>query len=158
MVYICQPQTPNPKSPPSFLSLSNHKYDPYDSESVSISQINSFVSCFRFHISVQFSCSVVSSSLRPMDSSMPGFPVHYQLPELIQTHVHQVGDRWTISYSVTPFSSCLQSFPALESLSNESVLCIRWPKYWSFSFSISPSNKYSGLISLRIDWFDLLAV
>ena len=64
MVYICQPQTPNPKSP-SFLSLSNHKYDPYDGESVSISQNIFSVSCFRFHISVQFSCSVVSNSLRP---------------------------------------------------------------------------------------------
>ena len=56
-----------------------------------------------------------------------------------------------------PFSSCLQSFPA-SVFSNESVLRIRWPKYWSFSFSISPSNEYSGLISFRIDWFDLLAI
>ena len=62
----------------------------------------------------------------------------------------------TISSSVVPFSSCLQSFPA--SGSNESVLHIRWPKYWSFSFSINPSNEYSGLISFRIDWFDLFAV
>ena len=60
--------------------------------------------------------------------------------------------------SVVPFSSCLQSFPASGFFSNESALCIRWPEYWSFSFSISPSNEYSGLISLRIDWFDLLAV
>ena len=59
----------------------------------------------------------------------------------------------TISSSVVPFSSCLQSFPA-----SESFLCIRWPKYWSVSFSISPSNKYPGLISFRMDWFDLLAV
>ena len=62
----------------------------------------------------------------------------------------------TISPSV-PFSSCLQSFSASGSFSNKSVLCIRWPKYWSFSFSISPSNEYSRLISFRIDWFDLLA-
>ena len=61
--------------------------------------------------------------------------------------------------SVIPFSSCLQSFPnSGRVFSNESVLCIRWPKYWSFSFSISPSNEYSGLISFRIDWFDLLAI
>ena len=59
--------------------------------------------------------------------------------------------------SVAPFSSCLQSFPA-SGLFNESVLHIRWPKYWSFSFSIGPSNEYSGLISFRVDWFDLLAV
>ena len=63
----------------------------------------------------------------------------------------------TISSSVTPFSSCPQSFPASGSL-NESTLCIKWSKYWSFSFSISPSNEYSGLIFFRIDWLDLLAV
>ena len=63
----------------------------------------------------------------------------------------------TISSSVLPFSSCLQSFPASGSFP-ESVLCIRWPKYWSFSFRIRPSSEYSGLISFRIDWFDLLAV
>ena len=65
----------------------------------------------------------------------------------------------TISSSVIPFSSCLQTFPASGSFfSNESVLCIRWPKYWSFSFSVSPSKECSGLIPFRIDWFDLLAV
>ena len=63
----------------------------------------------------------------------------------------------TISSSVIPFSSCPQSFPASRSF-NESVLHIRWPKYWSFSFNISPSNDHSGLMSFRIDWFDLLAV
>ena len=69
--------------------------------------------------------------------------------------------RWchrTISSSVVPFSSCLQSFLASGFFPNVSVLSIRWPKYWSFSFSISPSNEYPGLISFRIDWFDLLAV
>ena len=64
----------------------------------------------------------------------------------------------TTLFSVVPFSSCLQSFPAPESFSNESALCIRWPKYWSFSFSISPSNEYPGLLSFRMDWLDLLAV
>ena len=64
----------------------------------------------------------------------------------------------TISSSVAPFSSCPQSFPASRAFSSESVLCIRWPKYWSFSFSFSPSNEYSGLMSCRIDWLDLLAV
>ena len=69
--------------------------------------------------------------------------------------------RWchpTISSSVVPFSSCPQSFPAIRVVSNESALRIRWPKYWSFSSSISPSNEYSRLIFFRIDWFDLLAV
>ena len=64
----------------------------------------------------------------------------------------------TISFSIIPFSSRLQSFTASGSFSNESVLCIRWPKYWSFNFSISPSNEYWGLISFRIDWLVLLAV
>ena len=64
----------------------------------------------------------------------------------------------TISFSTAPFSFCLQSFPASAFSPNESVLCIGWPKYWSFSFRISPSNEYSGLISFRIDWFELLAV
>ena len=63
-----------------------------------------------------------------------------------------------ISSSVIPFSFCLQSFPASGFFPNESALCIRWPKYWSFSFSTSPFNEYSGLISFRIDWFDLLVV
>ena len=69
--------------------------------------------------------------------------------------------RWchpTISFSIIPFPSRLQSFPSIRVFSTESILCIRWPKYWSFSFSISPSNEYSGLISSRMDWFDLLAV
>ena len=64
----------------------------------------------------------------------------------------------TISSSAVPFSSCLQSFPASGSFPMESVLHIRWPMFWSFNFSISPSNEHSGLISFRIDWFDLLAV
>ena len=64
----------------------------------------------------------------------------------------------TISSSVVPFSSCLQSFPASGFFSSESVLHIRWPKYWSFSLSISPSNEYSRLISFKVDWLDLLAV
>ena len=64
----------------------------------------------------------------------------------------------TISLSVALFPFCLQSFPSIRVFSNESTLYIRWPQYWSFSFSISPSNEYSGLTSFRIDWFDLLAV
>ena len=84
-------------------------------------------------------------------------PVHHQLPELAQTHV------W-VSDAIQPFhplSSLLlpsSIFPSIRVFSNESVLCIRWPKDWSFSFSISPSNEYSGLISFRMDWLDLLAV
>ena len=96
----------------------------------------------------------------PIDCSTPGLPVLHQFSELAQTHVHRLTRRChpTSSSSVVPFSSHLQSFPAWGSFSNESVLCIRWPKYWSFSFNISPSNEHPGLISLRIDWLDLLAV
>ena len=158
----------------------------------------------------------------PMDCSIPGFPVHHQLPEFIQTHVHRVGDAIQPSHPLLSSSTPTFNFPRISSVqfscsvvsdsatpwiaarqaslsitnsrsslrhtsielvmpcsylilcrpllllppiphsirvfSNESVLCIRWPKYWSFSFSISPSNKYSGLISFRIEWFALLTV
>ena len=107
----------------------------------------------------QFS-SVTQSYLTlcdPTDSSMPGFPVHHQLLELAQTHVHR--DRAvTISSLCHPFLLLPSIFPSIRGFSNESVLHIRWPKYWSFSVSICPSNEYSGLISFKIDWFNLLAV
>ena len=92
----------------------------------------------------------------PMDCSMPGLPVHHQLPGFTETHVHWVGDAIQSSHllsSPSPFSSV---FPSIRIFSIESALCIMWSKYWSFS--ISPSNEYSRLISFRIDWFDLLAV
>ena len=109
---------------------------------------------FKLFSSVAQSCLTLCD---PTDCSMPGFPVHHQLPELAQTHVHQVGDDIQPSHPLSPF--LLPSiFPSITVLSNESVFRIRWPKYWSFSFSISPSNEYSGLISFRIDWLDLLAV
>ena len=92
----------------------------------------------------------------PMDCSTPGPSVLHYFPEFAQSHVHRANDAIQPS-SVVPFSSCLQ-FSSIRVLTNESTLHIRWPKYWSFSFSISPSNEYSGLISFRIDWFDLLAV
>ena len=94
----------------------------------------------------------------PMDCSMPSFPVHHQLPKRTQTHFHQVSDAIQPSHPLYPLLFPPSIFPSLKVVSNESVLRIRWPKFWSFSFSISPSNEYSGLISLRIDWFDLLAV
>ena len=92
-----------------------------------------------------------------MDCSTPGFPVHHQLPEFAQNHVHQVGDAIQPSHPLS-FPSPSAFNPSIRVFSNESVLHIRWPKYWSFNFSISPSNEYSGLISFRLDWFDLLAV
>ena len=92
------------------------------------------------------------------DCNTPDFPVHHQLPKLIQTHVHWFGD------AIQPSHPLSSPFPPAFNLSQHqglflvSVLHIRWSKYWSFSFSISPSNDYSGLISFRIDWLDLLAV
>ena len=93
-----------------------------------------------------------------MDCSMPGFPVHHQLPELTNSCPLSRWGHPIISSSVIPFSSCPQSVPASRSFLMSQYLCIRWPKYWSFSFSISPSNEYSGLIPFRMDWLDLLAV
>ena len=93
-----------------------------------------------------------------MDCSTPGFPVHHQLLELTQTHVRRVGDAIQLSHPLSSPSLSASIFSSIRVFSNESVLPIRWPKYWRFSFSISPSNEYSGLISFSIDWFDLLAV
>ena len=92
-----------------------------------------------------------------MDCSEPGFPVHHQLLELAQTHVHQVGDAIQPSHPLSSHSPPTFNRSQNWGLSNESVLPIRWPKYWSFSFSISPSNEYLGLISFNIDRLDLLA-
>ena len=94
----------------------------------------------------------------PMDCSTPGFPLHHQLPELAQTHVHPVGDAIQLSHPLSSPSPPAFNLFQHQGLSNESVLRIMWPKYWSFSFGISPSNEESGLISLRMDWLDLLAV
>ena len=93
-----------------------------------------------------------------MDCSTPGLPVHHQLPEPAQTHVYRVGDAIQPSPPLCLLLFLPSIFPSIKGFSNESVLHIRWPKYWTFSFSISPSNEYSGLISIRIDWFDLFAV
>ena len=110
---------------------------------------------FLFQGSVQFS-SVAQSCLtlcNPMNRSTPGLPVRHQLPESTQTHVHCVGDAIQSSPS-PPAPSPSQH----QGLLNESALRIKWPKYWSFSFNISPSNEHPGLISFRMDWLDVLAV
>ena len=93
-----------------------------------------------------------------MNCSMPGFPVHHQLPELAQTHVHRVGDAFNHLILCCPLHLPPSFFPSIRVFSDGSVLRIRWPKYWSFRFSISPSNEYPELISFRMDWLDLLAV
>ena len=103
---------------------------------------------------MSYCCSVAKSCpplCNPLDCSTPGFPVLHYLPNSCPL------SRWsypTISSSATAFSFCHQSFPT-SGFSSESALCIRWPKYWSFSASARPFSEYSGLISFRIDWFDL---
>ena len=105
-------------------------------------------------------CSVAKSGLTlcdPMDCSTLGFPVFHYLPELAQTHVHWVSDAIQPTHPLSPLLLPPSIFPSIRVFSNESVLCIRWPRAWSF-FSISASSEYSGSISLRMDWLDLLAV
>ena len=113
---------------------------------------------FKKHIqfsSVTQSCLILCNL---MDCRTPGFPVHHQLLELDQTYVHRVSDAIQPSHPLlSPFPPP-SIFPSIRIFSSESVLHIRWPKYWSFNLSISPSNEYSGLISFSMDWLDLLAV
>ena len=90
-----------------------------------------------------------------MDCSTPGLPVYHQLPEPTLIHVHWVGDYLILCHPLLLLPSI---FPSIRVFSSESALRIRWPKYWSFSFNISPSNEHPGLISFRMDWLDLLAV
>ena len=110
--------------------------------------------------SVQFS-SVAQSCLTlcdPMNHSTPGLPVHHQLPEFTQTHVHRVSDAIQPSHPRSSPSPPAPIPPSIRVFSNESTLRMRWPKYWSFSFGIIPSKEIPGLTSFRMDWLDLLAV
>ena len=113
--------------------------------------------------SVQFSSIAQScpTLCDPMNQSTPGLPVHHQLLEFTQTHVHWVSDAIQPSNHLIlcrPLLLLPSIFPSIRVFSNESALRIRWPKYQSFSFNISPSNEHPGPISFRIDWLDLLAV
>ena len=109
---------------------------------------------FQFSSVVQ-SCPTLCD---PMDCSMPNLPVHHKLLEFTHTHVHLVSDAIQPSHPLSPLILPPSIFPSNRAFSNESVLHIRWPKHWSFSFSISPFNEYSRLVSFRMDWLDLLAV
>ena len=106
----------------------------------------------------QFSWSVMSHFCNSVDCSMPGFPIHHQLLELTQTHIHKVHDAIQPIILCCPLLLLPSIFPSIRVFSSETVLFIRWPKYWSFSFSISPSSEHPGLISFRMDWLDPLAV
>ena len=118
--------------------------------------------CYRAHIQERFviivqSLSCVQLFATPWTAAHPGFPVHHQLlelPKLMSIESVMQSNRLILCHPLLLPSV----FPGIRVFSNESVLRIRWPKYWSFSFSISPSNEYLGLISSRIDWLDLLAV
>ena len=110
--------------------------------------------------SVQFS-SVAQSCptlCDPVNRSTLGLPVHHKLPEFTQTHAHWVGDAIQPSHPLSSPSPPAPVPPSIRVFSSESALGVRWPKYWSFSFSISPSNEHPGLISFILDWLDLLAV
>ena len=108
---------------------------------------------------VQFSSAAQSCPilLDPMDRSTPGLPVHHQLPESTQTHVHCVGDAIQPSHPLSSPSPA-PNLSNIRVFSNESSLHMRWPKYWSVSFNISHSNEHPGLICFRMHWLDLLAV
>ena len=93
-----------------------------------------------------------------MNCSTPGLPVHHQLPEFTQIHVHRVGDAIQPSHPLSSLLLLIPIPPSIRVFSNESTLHVRWPKYWSLSFSIIPSKEHPGPISFRMDWLDLLAV
>ena len=105
--------------------------------------------------SVAQSCPTICN---PMNQSMPGLPVHHQLLESTQAHVHRVSDAIQTSHPLSSPSPPAFNLSQHKGFSNKSILHIRWPKYWCFSFIISPFNEYSRLISFRMDWLDLLAV
>ena len=107
---------------------------------------------------VLHSLSHVQLFATPWIARMPGFPVLHYLPEFAQTHVHCVGHAIQPSHPLLSLFLLPSIFPSIRVFSNELVLRIRWPKYWSFSFSISLSKEYLGLISFRMDWLNLLAV
>ena len=112
----------------------------------------------RLQNSVQFSRSVVSDSLRPHESQHARPPCPSPTPRVHSTHVHRVGDAIQPSHPLLSPLLLPPIPPSIRVFSNESTLRMRWPKYWSFSFSIIPSKEIPGLVSFRMDWLDLLAV
>ena len=112
-------------------------------------------------IGYQFSSVQSLSRVRlcdPMNRSTPGLPVHHKLPEFTQTHVYRVCDAIQPSHPLLSPSPPAPIPPSIRVFPNESALLMRWPKYWSFSLSISPSNEHPGLVSFRMNWMDLLEV
>ena len=115
---------------------------------------------YAYIISVQFRSVILScpTLCDPTNHSTPGLPVHHQLMEFTQTHVHRVSDAIQLSHPLSSLLILPATPPSIRVFSNESTLHMRWPKYWSFSLSISPSDEHPGLISFRMNWLDLLAV
>ena len=109
-------------------------------------------------ISISSVAQLCTTLCNPMNRSTPGLPVYHQLPEFTQTYIHRVGDAIQPSHPPSSPSPPAPNPSQHQSLSNESTLRMRWPKYWSFSFNIIPSKEHPGLISFRMDWLDLLAV
>ena len=117
---------------------------------------NLYRNCFINQIrSVSQSCPTLCD---PMNRSTPGLPVHHQLPEFTQTHVHRVSDAIQPSHPLSCPSPPAPNPSSIRVFSSESTLHMRWPKYWSFNFSISPSEEHPGPISFRKNWLDLLEV
>ena len=114
--------------------------------------------CNQCYYSVQSVTQSCPTPCDPMNCSTPGLPVHHQLPEFTQTNIHRVGDAIQPSHPLFPLLLLPPIPPSIRVFSNESTLRMRWPKYWSFSFSIIPCKEHQGLISFRMDWLDLLAV
>ena len=112
------------------------------------------IKSFQFS-SVAQSCPTLCN---PLDCSTPGLPIYHQLPEFTQLMSIELVMLSNHLILCHPLLLLLSIFPSIRVFSNESAPCIRWPKYWSFSFNISPSNEHSGLIFFRMDWLDLLAV
>ena len=121
---------------------------------INILYIPHIMQSFQFNSAAQ-SCPTLCD---PMNCRSPGLPVHNQLPEFTQTRVHRVGDAIQPSHPLSSPSPPAPNLSCIRVFSNESALFMWWPEYWSFSFSISPSNEHPGLISFRMDWLDLLAV
>ena len=126
-------------------------------EGVYVTHTHCLISFF-FILTDYFCCSVAKLCPTLCDPVHPGFTVFHHLPEFLKLMSIESVILSSHLIFCCPFLFLLSIFPSIRVFSNESVLCTRWPKYWSFSFSISLSNEYSGLISLRIGWFDLLAV
>ena len=127
--------------------------------------LNTTFSLSKLKIEVEIESYKISSVTKscltlcnPMNRSTPGLPVHHQLPEFTQTHVHWVGDAIQPSHPLSSPSPPASNPPSIRAFSKESTLCMRWPKYWNFSFSIIPSKEIPGLISFRTDWLDLSRV